>query len=319
MTRKGQIGFGTAAIGRPLYINVKQGQEPSEFHLETFKEQGKAMLDAAYRAGIRYFDTAPGYGMAEALLIDWLVQKNDKDLVLATKWGYTYVANFDPNAVRHEVKEHSIEKLNEQWSQSKKLLPHLKYYQIHSATIESGVLENQEVLERLFELKKTYDLKVGITVTGANQARVLEKAMAIEFDGASLFEVFQCTYNILDQSIASVGQSILRSGKKLVIKEALANGRLLAQTSFPAYASLYERLEEYSIKYQVGVDAIALQFCMASFPGATVLSGAQTPEQLIQNCQSLAFELTDPDLEVLNSFAVSPKSYWDERSKLVWN
>ena len=63
---------------------------------------------------------------------------------IATKWGYTYTANFDANATVHEVKEHSLSKLNEQWNFSKQLLPYLKVYQIHSATLETGVLENKK-------------------------------------------------------------------------------------------------------------------------------------------------------------------------------
>ncbi len=140
------IGLGTAAIGRPQYININQ-ENKDPFSLSTFKENGVKMLDYAYDAGIRYYDTAPGYGLAEQLLIDWVIEKNDSSIIAATKWGYTYVANFDPKATMHEVKEHSLKKLNEQWKVSKQLLPFLKYYQIHSATFESGVLENDAVLE----------------------------------------------------------------------------------------------------------------------------------------------------------------------------
>ena len=70
MNRK--IGLGTAAIGRPLYINIKTETMASDFSLEAFRQKGMAMLDAAYEQGVRYFGTAPGYGMAEQLLIDWV-------------------------------------------------------------------------------------------------------------------------------------------------------------------------------------------------------------------------------------------------------
>ena len=64
-----KIGLGTAAIGRPQYINIRN-QHTEVFSLEAFKEKGTQVLEAAYKQGIRYFDTAPGYGMAEQLLID---------------------------------------------------------------------------------------------------------------------------------------------------------------------------------------------------------------------------------------------------------
>ena len=59
-----KIGLGTAAIGRPQYINIKQ-QSTEEFHKESFIEQGKQVLNSAYEQGIRYYDTAPGYGLAQ--------------------------------------------------------------------------------------------------------------------------------------------------------------------------------------------------------------------------------------------------------------
>ena len=76
--------------------------------------------------------------MAEQILIDWCRDHPNEHVEIATKWGYTYTANFDPNATIHEVKEHSLAKLNEQWAQSQQLLPRLSTYQVHSATFASG-------------------------------------------------------------------------------------------------------------------------------------------------------------------------------------
>jgi aryl-alcohol dehydrogenase-like predicted oxidoreductase len=120
-----QLGLGTAALGRPQYINVRQ-KNSAISDLEIFKKQSFSVLENAYTAGIRYFDTAPGYGLAEELVLEWLQTKNDKTIEIATKWGYTYTANFNTNATIHEVKEHSLAKLNQQWKFSKKLLPNLK-------------------------------------------------------------------------------------------------------------------------------------------------------------------------------------------------
>ena len=74
-----KIGLGTAAIGRPQYINVRQ-ETTGDFSLVAFQKQGVRVLDEAYKNGIRYFDTAPGYGLAEQLLIDWIKEKRYDDL-----------------------------------------------------------------------------------------------------------------------------------------------------------------------------------------------------------------------------------------------
>ncbi len=159
MGHQQNIALGTAAIGRPLYINIKQ-QDTEIFDMIKFKKSSIEVLEAAYQNGIRYFDTSPGYGIAEQILIEWLKDKKDRSIEVATKWGYSYVANFDPKATLHEIKDHSLSQLLKQWETSQQLIPYLSTYQIHSATLETGVLENKAVLEQLAYLKKELDLRV---------------------------------------------------------------------------------------------------------------------------------------------------------------
>ena len=313
-----KIGLGTAAIGRPQYINIRK-ESSSEFSLETFRQKGLLLLEDAYQKGVRYFDTAPGYGMAEQLLMDWVMKKNDASIEIATKWGYTYVANFDPSAIQHEVKEHSLKKLNEQWEQSRMLLPLLTSYQVHSATFETGVLKNELILNRLAELKDKHGLLIGITTTGANQIDVLKTALDIKVNEKKLFDFFQVTYNIFDQSLASVAEEINKRNNRLVIKEALANGRIFPNEKYPNYATAYKILSQLAEKYKVGLDAISLRFCMDSIPVFKVLSGAANEQHLSDNLKVSDFKLEKEDIRLLKKLAVSPHLYWDERKRLGWN
>lgn len=318
MKHKCPIGLGTAAIGRPTYINIKQQKEDFE-SLEVFANQGLQLLGKAYDLGLRYFDTAPGYGMAEKLLIDWSSDRINDDLEIATKWGYTYVADFKLDAEVHEIKEHSIDKLDEQWSYSKELFPYLNVYQIHSATLETGVLENIEILERLAFLKDEYNLTIGITSSGINQLEILKKALDVEVDQKQLFDLYQVTYNVFEQSLLEIGDLFSQSNKKLVIKEALANGRVFPNEKYRHYSSTYAKLNQLALKYQVGVDAIALRFCIDSLPVFKVLSGASTEEHLVSNLKALDFKLTIEEVESLKECTVSAESYWSERKSLTWN
>ena len=306
------IGLGTAAIGRPHYINLRQ-ETPPPFQLEAFKSAGKALLEAAYQSGIRYFDTAPGYGIAEQLLIDWVREHPEREVEIATKWGYTYTANFDLHAKIHELKEHTLSKLNEQWAQSQQLIPHLSTYQIHSATFASRVLENQEVLDRLAVLKAKHGIRIGLSVSGADQVAIVKKALKIERDGAGLFEVFQVTYNMLDQSLMEVAEELKAGGKRIVIKEALANGRVFRANRFPHYGELYDEIERIAKRYEVGVDAVALRFVMDSLQPFTVLSGASVPVHLTGNLKANSFRLETAEIERLKRFGVKVEAYWGER------
>jgi D-threo-aldose 1-dehydrogenase len=70
-----ELGYGTAALGG-IYRAVSD-------------EESRVALAAAWDVGIRYFDTAPGYGagLAERRLGDFLQEKSPADYVLSTKVG----------------------------------------------------------------------------------------------------------------------------------------------------------------------------------------------------------------------------------------
>lgn len=313
------IGFGTAAIGRPLYINIKQVANETPFSLAQFKQNGFQMLESAYNNNIRFFDTSPGYGLAEELLLNWLKTKDDDTISVTTKWGYTYVANFDPKAKEHEIKEHSLSKLNEQWEYSKQLLPYLKVYQIHSATFETGVLENEAVLNRLHQIKTETGIHIGLTTTGVNQVEVLKKAFTIEVEGEKLFQSFQSTFNILDQSLLELKDELNQIEGTFIIKEALANGRLIPNKNYLEYSKLYSLMRSLAKKHKVDVDAIVLRYCMDSFPNAIVLSGVNNETHLESNLKANGFKLSNSEIEQLSTFGVMTKDYWKERKALAWN
>jgi aryl-alcohol dehydrogenase-like predicted oxidoreductase len=312
------LGLGTAALGRPQYINVRQNDADNS-DLEEFRKQSFQVLEEAYNSGIRYFDTAPGYGLAEELVFHWLKTKEDTTIEIGTKWGYTYTANFDANATVHEVKEHSLAKLNEQWNYSKQLLPYLKVYQIHSATLETGVLENEAVLKQLAFLKKKHNIQIGLTTSGTNQVEVLNKALDVFVDGKQLFDIFQVTYNFLEQSLLKIVEKLHQENKKIIIKEALANGRVFSNKNYPHYQKMYASLKNLSKKYNVGTDAIALKYCAQTIPKSTVLSGASNTNQLKENLKLNSFSLSNDDINLLNSFKTDAEHYWSERKKLAWN
>lgn len=311
------LGLGTAAIGRPHYINIRSEEAPA-FELAHFKREGIQMLQAAYDAGVRYFDTAPGYGIAEELMIEWL-RTNPEGVEVATKWGYEYVANFDPKAEIHEVKDHSLQMLLKQWKQSQSVFPQLSTLQIHSATLETRVLENQEVLHQLLALKREFGLKIGLTTTGENQYEVFQRSFDVTFDQEPLFEVYQCTYNMLDQSMRPAAELCQKEGRRFIVKEALANGRVFKNPQYKLYEGLYGSLESLASKHGVGTDAIALAYCMQSIRPYAVLSGASLIIQLDQNIKSLSVQLSEEDILALDQHGIAPADYWAERKRLGWN
>ncbi len=314
-----KIGLGLAALGRPDYINIRSEHDIDK-SVDGFRANAFKVLDQSYALGIRDFDVAPSYGLGEQFLQDWNDSKNHKDVNLSTKFGYTYVANWELGfSGKHEIKEHSLHKLNAQWEVSKALLPNLKTYQIHSATLDSGVLNNTELLKRLHELKQQHQIKIGISSSGTEQVKIIEEAQKIVFDGNGLFDSYQVTFNIFEQSCFNILKQLLANDKTIIIKEALANGRVFRNHNFPEHESVYMYLELLSKKYSVGTDAIALRYVMDDLEPNVVLSGASNCNQLKQNLKALNFELDTNEILKLKSFAVSSEHYWQERSNLEWN
>ena len=134
-----------------------------------------------------------------------------------------------------------------------------------------------------------------------------------------MFDVYQATYNILDQSIRGISKVLDDQKKQLVIKEAMANGRLFTNSNYKHYDKLYRTLEMLAKKYNVGVDAIALNFCKSTLPKARLLSGAANVTHIKQNAQMTTFTLTKDEISFLSEMGTDIHSYWQERKQLAWN
>lgn len=289
-----RIGLGLAALGRPAYINLgRQRDLGSDRSVAELEQRCHEVLDVAFAAGIRYIDAARSYGMAENFLGTWLKTRNPPAdaITIGSKWGYTYTGSWTLDAPVHEVKDLSIDTLRKQIVESRSLLGNrLQLYAIHSATIESKVLENVDVLRELERLRSS-GLVIGLTVTGPNQAGTIRRALEVSIDGVNPFQVVQATWNLLERSAGTALAEAKAAGWGVIIKEGLANGRLADR------------------------DALALAAALSQPWVDVVLSGAVTRDQLESNLQSIALmrDTTDwPDI------AESPAEYWARRSTLAW-
>ncbi|WP_257461937.1 aldo/keto reductase [Archangium lipolyticum] len=312
------LGLGLAALGRPGYITLGHGGDLGrDRSVEAMERQAHEVLDAAYRSGIRYLDAARSYGRAEQFLSSWLVSRGVRpgEVVVGSKWGYTYTADWRVDAERHEVKDHSLPTLRRQWEESRTLLGSwLRLYQIHSATFESGVLDDASVLEELGKLRDS-GVCVGLTLSGPRQAEVLRRALDIRVGGSPLFSCVQATWNLLERSAGPALAEAHAAGWGVIIKEAVANGRLTGRNADPGLRPLREVAEGLG----VGVDAVALAAVLAQPWVSVVLSGATTVEQLRDNLRALEVKLGDEAWERMRSLAETPETYWAKRSSLPWN
>jgi aryl-alcohol dehydrogenase-like predicted oxidoreductase len=319
------IGLGLAALGRPGYINLGHGNDLNFNHDVTAMEaQAHSVLDSAWDAGIRYFDAARSYGKAEAFLHSWLTKRgiSENECTIGSKWGYTYTADWQvnlPKGQKHEIKDHSLPVLQRQILESRALLGgHLDLYQIHSTTLDSGVLDSDAVLMELARLRNT-GLNIGFSVSGTQQADTIRRALEIEFDGVLLFSTVQATWNLLEQSVTSALREAHEIGMGVIVKEGLANGRLTSRNDFPGFQWKLALLQAQADTQNVTVDSVALAAVINQPFADVVLSGAACVDHLNSNLQALKIIWNDLLAEMLDALVEPAESYWHTRSQLAWN
>ncbi|MEV7803215.1 aldo/keto reductase [Microbispora sp. NPDC088329] len=304
-----EMGLGLAALGRPAYITLGRDEDLGGHRdVAAMRARTWEVLDAAWAAGVRYLDAARSYGLAEEFLAGWLADRGIRpgEAAVGSKWGYEYVGGWRMDAVRHEEKDLSAARLRRQLGETRELLgDHLSLYQIHSATAESGVLDDEEVLGELRALRAE-GVAVGLSTTGPAQAATIDRAVA-----TGLFDSVQSTWNLLERSAGEALARAHAAGLAVIVKEGVANGRLTARGAPPALTrAAHER--------GVTPDALALAAVLARPWAGVVLSGAATTAQLAENLAALAVSWDDEVEQALAGLVEDAETYWARRAALPW-
>jgi aryl-alcohol dehydrogenase-like predicted oxidoreductase len=306
-----RMGLGLAALGRPGYINLGHASDlAGRTPVASLERLTHSVLDAAYERGVRYFDVARSYGLGEAFLAAWLERRRlgPGEVSVGSKWGYTYMADWRVDAAVNEVKDLSVEAFRRQLAESRELLgSKLRLYQVHSATLESGVLEDRAVLDELARLR-TSGVSIGLTVTGPRQAEAIERAL--EVGG---FDTVQATWNLLERGAGSALRAAHAAGMGVIVKEPLANGRLTARGDVTELADAASHAGSTP-------DALALAVVLAQPWADVVLSGAASVREVESNLTALALQLDPQRVErLLDTIHQDSFSYWQMRAALPWN
>jgi aryl-alcohol dehydrogenase-like predicted oxidoreductase len=310
-----RIGLGLAAVGRPAYITLGRDVDlAGDRSVESLRRRSHELLDAAMDAGIRYVDVARSYGLAEEFLGSWLDARPPDAIVptIGSKWGYTYVGEWRLDAPVHEVKDHSVAALRRQLAESRAILgDRLKLYQVHSATLESGILDDRKVLAALAELASE-GIAVGLSVSGPRQADVVRRALGIRLDGQNPFVSVQATWNILERSVEPALVEAHEAGWGVIVKEALANGRLARPDTCPP------EVAAIAARHGTQRDALAIAAVMQRPWADVVLSGAATVDELRSNLRASSMELSTDEVLELAACQEPTADYWAARSRMAW-
>ncbi len=308
-----ELGLGTASLGRPEYLNLGHGEDlagaagPERYAVPRLREHALTVLDAAWEGGVRHYDAARSYGAAEDFLGGWLSRAPGRRAAvrIGSKWGYTYVADFRPGATEHETKDHAVATLERQWPETLAALggpPDL--YLVHSLTLDSPALDDAALHDRLRELA-AQGVRVGLSTSGPQQGEVLRRVLALP---GTPFSTVQSTWNPLEPSVASALARAHDAGWLVVVKEAMANGRLAGPGS---------PLADAAGRRGTTPDVLALAVALRQPWADVVLTGASTPAQLHANlaARDLADDVAASGWD---GVAEPPTAYWDHRRSLPW-
>jgi aryl-alcohol dehydrogenase-like predicted oxidoreductase len=308
-----RIGLGLAAVGRPGYINLGRDTDlPAERTVDAMRERAHQVLDAAYAQGVRYFDAARSYGRSEEFLAAWLRGRPEvRDVVIGSKWGYTYTADWRTDADVHEVKDHSAATYDRQIAETRELLgTRLDLYQIHSVTPDSPALTDRALHDRLAELAAD-GVTIGLSTSGPEQPAAVRAALAVTVDGIPLFASVQSTYNLLEPSAGVALAEAHDAGCSVIVKEAMANGRLAHQEAGSPLAGIAEETG-------ASLDALALAAVLHQPWVGIVLSGAASAGQLTSNLAASGVRLDADQFARLTALAEPASAYWRHRADLPW-
>ncbi|MEU9991785.1 aldo/keto reductase [Streptomyces sp. NPDC048045] len=306
----GPLGFGAAGIGN-LFTPVSD-------------EQAHQAVAAAWQRGIRYFDTAPHYGLglSERRLGAALRDHDRAAYTLSTKVGRRLepadgtsddlangfavpaalrrVWDFSADGVRRSL-EASLDRLG---------LDRVDVVYLHDPDdhAEQAFREGYPALEKLRS-----EGVVGAIGAGMNQAGMLTR-----FVRDTDVDVVLCAgrYTLLDQSAAAeLLPEALARGVSVVIGGAFNSG-LLAD---PAPDATYDytrapgqlldralRLRTVAGRHGIGLRAAALAFCSAHPAVACVLAGARSAAEVHDSAEQFATPVPDAFWQELRDTGLLP-------------
>jgi aryl-alcohol dehydrogenase-like predicted oxidoreductase len=319
-----RLGLGLAALGRPGYVTLNHAADlGGRYDPSAMESHAHAVLDSAFDAGVRYVDAARSYGLAEDFLASWLRNRaiEPGEIVVASKWGYTYTAGWSTSATQHEVKDHSLAAFERQLAESvERLGPYLSLYQIHSVTADGKTLEDDALIDAIARLRER-GIRAGLSVSGPGQDVAIRRSLEVRRDDQRVFDSVQATWNLLERGAESALEDAHAEGMKVVVKESLANGRLTQRNREEnmVLAPLVARIRELAGAQGTTIETLALAAALARPWAHVVLTGAATVEQIRSNVAALDLTYDAEQEEHLRSVSIDSAEYWRARSSFSWN
>jgi D-threo-aldose 1-dehydrogenase len=310
----GRLGYGSAAVGN-LYRAVDD-------------ESARELLDAAWDAGIRYYDTAPHYGLglSERRLGEMLRRRPREEFAVSTKVGRLLVPDPDGATRRDDDLFEVPADHRRVWDFSEDGIRR----SLEESLVRLG-LDRVDVLY-LHDVERSGDADQAVDSGVAALARMRDEGLvrAIGIGSKDLYAIQRAVrtgaldlvmlpgrYTLLEAPAKDVVALCQERGVGIV-NVAVFNSGLLA-TSEPGEDSRYEYQQVPGDKLQrardlaracreLGVElpTAALQFSARHPAVVSVAVGADTPEQIRQNAERMRSPVPEELWQVLADRGLLP-------------
>jgi D-threo-aldose 1-dehydrogenase len=298
----GPLSYGAANVGN-LYRPLSD-------------DQAHAVLEAAWNTGIRYFDTAPHYGLglSERRLGDFLATKPRDEYIVSTKVGRLLRANPEGLGRLDTANDFAVPAdLRRVWDFSAD--------GIHRSLDESLARLGLDSIDILYlHDPEKYDLALGISAgipalaalrdeglvsaIGVGSMSVAALLESVHSDALDLLMVAG-RFTLVDQpALTEVIPECRRRGVG-VVNASVFNSGLLASNNLGTHSryeygdvssELLARTREIAgvcAQYDVELPAAALQYTLREPAVRTVVVGGSTPEQIRQNAERMTVPISD--------------------------
>jgi D-threo-aldose 1-dehydrogenase len=286
-----RLGLGCAPLGN-LYTAVSEAD-------------ARATVEAAWNAGLRWFDTAPlyGHGLSERRLGAALRGRPRDDLVVATKVGWSLLPGADPHTIfagapaLHPVHDYSPDAVRRGIEAS---LGRLELERIDVLHVHDPDEHEADAIASAFPVLRGLR-EAG--VIGAVGAGMNQSAMLARFVERDLVDcvLLAGRYSILDQSGLADLLPLAAARGVAVIAGGVFNSGLLADPrsgapfnyapAAPELVVRAQRMQAVCARFGVPLRAAALQFPTFHPAVATVLVGARSAAEIAENARLFALDI----------------------------
>jgi aryl-alcohol dehydrogenase-like predicted oxidoreductase len=267
--------------------------------LNKSSKESMYILHKALEMGVNYFDTADLYdfGGNERLLGE-VFKEQRQNIIIATKvgndwsssktgWSWNPTKTYIKDAVKASLKRLQTD--------------YIDLYQLHGGTIEDPIEETIEAFDEL--VQEGWIRYYGLSSVRPNVIR--------EYVDKSNIVSVMMQYSILDQRPEEeIMQLLTNHNISLVSRGPLAKGLLtetfntkLNEEGYLNYSkteleALLTSLQQLAHQHDYQLQELALHYCLGNSPTATVVPGARTMQQLLENHS--ATQKPQISLELLN-------------------